>query len=706
MTKPGSFVAAIPDAWTDQQRNSTQAPKPESNLSDQRRSARHGDSASTMGYKWAPHKELCYQLYIKDRLPLEDVMEHMKNVYQFTPSKRAFQVQFSRWDFPLKQRPAHKDERLVKRIHELWQRNTPQREILRILNEEEGFDINARELIRVRARNRWLLRSRHGDRARSWTEEQESESLGGISPAHQGDSAMSIPNQEGEYPRQPTSVSSTGTAHTSHGLGAPAPKPVRISKRQSRRNRQQAAEGELVRFPSEMTLNDCKNALGLTMATYTEMRECFQRICEQESIVKKTLAGPERWDYVKNRLIHERPHLQEALWVSKDKLETKQLALDIISTDVTKRMRNSDTMMSLFDAKNVLGLDPTMVHDVRASLHEMLCEAKLTNKTDVTPEKWEEMKRRWVETSPHIKDVDWDGEDAESRQRVRAVEIVARDVIKRRRDEKSIMKRKGPQAARNRQPEPREEHAHDVRELRPDIEEQHPQTQRAMSDRGASRASSSDGPPQMDDDELDGDLGNSGFEPRSEASQDSHMSFGPSRRPAPPHHPTAIQPQNSNLPSSGGVLPQPHRLLAPSAATDMPLNPQYGSSLYLGTNSQPAFMDQQYVSQQFSAAPSNPMFQGVQAVSTAFAVFLRLHPSSTYATSTSLWIGTMTSQSVQELRQVAIAKLPGAMCVQIEGILKDGKGTELPLQIQEDEELGAYFAHMQGGPPTFAVQLV
>jgi hypothetical protein len=53
-----------------------------------------------------------------------------------------------------------------------------------------------------------------------------------------------------------------------------------------------------------------------------------------------------------------------------------------------------------------------------------------------------------------------------------------------------------------------------------------------------------------------------------------------------------------------------------------------------------------------------------------------------------------------------VDKFPGALCARVEGIVKDGKGGELPLQIQDDEELGAYLAHLQGGTPTFSVQLV
>jgi hypothetical protein len=38
--------------------------------------------------------------------------------------------------------------------------------MLRILNEEDGFDIKERELMRVRAKNRWLLRVPNGMKTR------------------------------------------------------------------------------------------------------------------------------------------------------------------------------------------------------------------------------------------------------------------------------------------------------------------------------------------------------------------------------------------------------------------------------------------------------------------------------------------------------------------------------------------------------------
>ena len=70
-------------------------------------------------------------------------------------------VRPQRWDFPSKQNPAHKNAALVARVKELWEKNTGQKEMLTILS-EEGLQIKERELMRVRAKNRWLLRVPNG----------------------------------------------------------------------------------------------------------------------------------------------------------------------------------------------------------------------------------------------------------------------------------------------------------------------------------------------------------------------------------------------------------------------------------------------------------------------------------------------------------------------------------------------------------------
>jgi len=38
-----------------------------------------------MVYDWDRHQQTCYRLYIEERKPLEDIMEHMRVHHQFAP---------------------------------------------------------------------------------------------------------------------------------------------------------------------------------------------------------------------------------------------------------------------------------------------------------------------------------------------------------------------------------------------------------------------------------------------------------------------------------------------------------------------------------------------------------------------------------------------------------------------------------------------
>ncbi|KMU72618.1 hypothetical protein CISG_09808 [Coccidioides immitis RMSCC 3703] len=114
-----------------------------------------------MVYDWEGKRDACYRMYIEEKKSLDDIMEYMKTSHQFAPSKRAFQTQFKRWGFPSKHNPAHKSPNLVARVKELWENNVTQRDMLRILN-DEGYMIGERGLMRLRAKNRWLLRVPNG----------------------------------------------------------------------------------------------------------------------------------------------------------------------------------------------------------------------------------------------------------------------------------------------------------------------------------------------------------------------------------------------------------------------------------------------------------------------------------------------------------------------------------------------------------------
>ena len=86
-------------------------------------------------------------------------------------SKRAFQNQLKLWNFQKRHIPAAKRPEVVAAVEQLWKDHMAPKEMLRVLNEERGFDVGARELARLRADNKWYIRARNG------TEEKEDASL-------------------------------------------------------------------------------------------------------------------------------------------------------------------------------------------------------------------------------------------------------------------------------------------------------------------------------------------------------------------------------------------------------------------------------------------------------------------------------------------------------------------------------------------------
>ncbi|QUC18121.1 uncharacterized protein UV8b_02362 [Ustilaginoidea virens] len=612
-----------------------------------------------MVYDWDAHQQTCYRLYIQEGKSLEDIMEHMKNFHQFTPSKRAFQSQFRRWDFPPKQQPAYKNERLVCRIKELWGENLAQQEMLRVLN-EEGFDVRARELMRVRTRNRWLLRVPRALEDECQTDEGESR----ISPAGSSAPGSSARNEQPSSRDHETKTNRRRSRRKSSSAGARA--------------------GSTDRFPSEMTLDEARLILRLDVAAYRAVRTHFQQVCQEENIIKKTTAGVDKWDAAKARL-------HSLVWSTKENPEPPQrLALDVICTDVTKRMRVLKTRMTLAEARNVLGVDPAEAREMRRALRRVLTDSGFTCKSDATPQQWEELKRTWADGSTPVRHVlrAPHAQDGISQpEKARALDVMAMDIIKRFRDDGG-------------QKEPGKQ------ELPPSPAVSPPRAgQRATAAAMATGSSAHDD--QMD---LADAMANSNFDALSEVSHPSQMAFSPASSAMGAPMPASLRPQTPGLPGSQERLPRPSRVfVSPPMSAGMPLGPPMSSSLLLGPNTQATFLHQQYLPSQFAAAATPaPVFQPAHPapVSPACAIYMRAHPSSSFVPSPSLWIATLNSQSIHELRQAAASKFPGAICARVEGILRDGKGGELPLPIEQDDELSAYLAHLQGAAPTFNVQLM
>ncbi|KAL4897390.1 hypothetical protein BDV59DRAFT_167606 [Aspergillus ambiguus] len=406
-----------------------------------------------MVYDWDGKRDICYQMYIKDKKALEEIMEYMKNAYDFSPSKRAFQTQFKRWGFPSKQNPAHKNMELVARVKQLWEKNTSQRDMLRILN-DEGFEIKERELMRVRAKNRWLLRVPNGMKAQSALQKNPVE----------------VPDDEGLLVLQQEVYKNTGPFEPSEPIPADTPTSQPPSpglsaevlvKRKERLERLKAESAERwvtrkrrrrtrgwaglpadppgpPRFPSETTIDESKKYLNLDNAMYRQIRDEFQRICEEAGFIKKTVAGPERWQEAKNKLIQGSPHLQQVFWEDPNHLDAKTLALDVVCTDVTKRMRTLERRMTIAEAKNALGINPEESRQIRNAFYNTLKADHFTSKLEAGDEHWKELKDQWIKDSEILQRIlPPESTDLEHSTKLKALEVLCRDVMKRLRDDQS-----------------------------------------------------------------------------------------------------------------------------------------------------------------------------------------------------------------------------------------------------------------------------
>ncbi|KAK5073840.1 hypothetical protein LTR64_007020 [Lithohypha guttulata] len=389
-----------------------------------------------MVYEWDNFKDECYRLYITERKSLEDIMQHMKETHQFAPSKRAFQTQFKRWNFPSKQNPAHRNVDLVTRVKELWEQNYSQRDMLRTLN-EEGFQIKERELMRVRAKNRWLLRIPNGQKATPAEVAFENELLAAAAEL-QGDAVSKddttvIPAVTEEVPEEV--VKKRKERHEK--MQAESDERWAAKKRR-RRTRDYAGipadPPGPPRFPSELTLGESMQNLSMIPEVYKEARMDFQRICEDENIIKKTLAGTDKWAAAKRRLIEENAHLN-AVFADPIDRPGKELALDVICTDVTKRMRTVETRMTIVDAKNILTINPEQSRQIRDSFYRILQNDHFTSKLETGPDHWNDLKEQWIQSTPMLQEIMREDQDLGIlAKKKKALEVLCRDVMKRLRD--------------------------------------------------------------------------------------------------------------------------------------------------------------------------------------------------------------------------------------------------------------------------------
>ena len=344
------------------------------------------------------------------------------------------------------------------RIRELWVENFGQEDMLQKLR-NEGFQISARQLTRVRSRHRWMMRVPNG--MRSAPSQSTPDGGGEVTAAELG---QAVPEASGAA--VPESVGQVGDIAPSPS--SPGPSTGVIVRQEERRARMQqesdcrrdtrtrrhrtrawagipADPDPPPRSLSEMTVGEARNLLGLDDQLYHNLRDHFQVICEQAGIWKKTAAGVE-WEVARNKLILNIPSLQIAPVDGVGGLALRMRALDVICCNFVKRTRTKNTRMTISDAKNVLGIDPDQSRIIRSAFYQLLKADHFPGKLESGQGHWNELKNQLIQKSDLLTQLLAPEDDnataaaaatggSSHSDKHQALEVLCRDVMKRLRDD-------------------------------------------------------------------------------------------------------------------------------------------------------------------------------------------------------------------------------------------------------------------------------
>ncbi|CAI6339821.1 unnamed protein product [Periconia digitata] len=635
-----------------------------------------------MVINWDGMEADCHRMYVQENKNLKEVIGYWEQ-RGFTASPRAYNLQFKRWNFPLKQHPVYKNEALIARVKELWDTNHDQTDMLEVLH-AEGFSIRNRELINLRHRHRWTFRApttgskqSQADGATTKPPKKRKKQKPQVVYSNslidqlanaimQGNSSGAESEEETEPDAEAAEVTPAPTVAVPVEEAVDEEKAARLRLRQEqliaeseekwragkRRRRTQAwaclpadAPDAPPRFPSETTIDECKAQLNLDNTQYKAMRERFQSICEEQDVTKKTVAGPEMWASLVQRLIRENPHLSDtfkddsavleqsdAMWKPKD---SKSLSLDVICQDVTKSMRVMNSRMGVSEVKDILGLNPQQTRQARTEFISILQADHFTNKFLAGPEHWNELKRRWVQGSndlPKLLDVEDASEQQDSRK-LRALEVLARTAMRQFR---AVERTSGQ---------------------RPKQVHQGP------------------GP-------------------------------GPAKSSGPP---TSARRKRGRVGKTATSAATELSNTLPPSTTESPTQAQASTSLQSHTEGNDSFSPGQ--SLQFNSNAYIPVMPAQPPIleSGPLAIYFRLHAlSSTPYRSKSVWLSILENGTLAEVKSLAMREHPGTTVVRLEGLImhEHGEaGREIAISIGDDAELSAFLGHVNGGKVTFVVLL-
>ncbi|KAK3659885.1 hypothetical protein LTR22_008252 [Elasticomyces elasticus] len=359
----------------------------------------------TPKYDWDDKRDVCYQLFVVEKKSPNEIVTHFANHFGVPeselPSARLFRRQFTeKWQFPpRKPKLSSEDEAaIVSRIRSLWEQNLPVAQIRSTLD-DEGWELGDNEFQRLRKGNGFTRRGATGaydvssptgagagpskakKRKRDDVVEEPGDTEWGAGPGPSTYHAHGLPPQEAERRAQ-------------HLAKVQQDSDAALAK--NKRRRRIRGYGHLPpdepslgpRYNSETTLDECKAFLHLDNDTYMQLRSAYEQIA-------------------------------------------REMAIDVICADVTKRMRGEGKKMTVGEANNVLGLNPSGSKEVRRSFYNILVEDQYTTRLACGDAHWAELRQEWFDAFPLLQQVMYEMDPT----RVKALEVLCRDACKRYNDD-------------------------------------------------------------------------------------------------------------------------------------------------------------------------------------------------------------------------------------------------------------------------------
>ncbi|KAK1817191.1 hypothetical protein LTR12_008381 [Friedmanniomyces endolithicus] len=398
-------------------------------------------------YDWDDKKDVCYQLFVVEKKSINEIITHFANHFGVAETELPRRQFTDKWHFPpRKEKRKPEDEAaIVERMRQLWEQNMLVAKMQETLD-DEGWGVGLSEFQKLRRINGFTRRVNDG--------------------AHVGAPARKRKRGEAEVMEEPgdqawtvagSSAGATVSAYQKPSMsqGEATRRANRLAQIQfdsdnalltRRRRRRIRNYGHLPpdapnmapRYNTETTLDECKAFLHLNNDMYTAIRQDYEVICRDMGIErKKTFLSNGMWQASKDRLVRENMHLSGVMHPLQPDLDRKATAVDVICSDVTKRMRDQPKRLTVADANNGLGLNPSDSKELRKMFYGILDDDQFTTRLACGDEHWNELRHIWNASSPLLQQVMAEGDP----HKIRCVDVLCRDATKRRNDD---YVRKGP----------------------------------------------------------------------------------------------------------------------------------------------------------------------------------------------------------------------------------------------------------------------